>query len=97
MAKAPHSSARLISSRAELEKLRTDREKDADQLQLNHPRPSWAADAEDSRKLHIEMRERRIKFLEKRLGLHDEKVQSDFEKSRKAVSNDQTPEAEYEE
>lgn len=76
------SASQKISSRAELERLRMDRQDDLEHLHLDHPAPSWVdTEAEHPRRMHMRMRERRIAMLEKRLRLYKSQAKNEFEKS----------------
>ncbi|OUS37247.1 hypothetical protein A9Q94_06500 [Rhodobacterales bacterium 56_14_T64] len=56
-----------IATRAERDRWIEDRKNDPSVPTLEHPKPSWAEDAEDPDRLYIRMRERRIRNLTNRL------------------------------
>ena len=92
MANAKLNEAQQISSMAELERLRADRENDAEHLKAEHPRPSWAAETEHPHQMHMRMRERRISFLEKRLGVHQDQARGEFERTGRQAEHNRTRE-----
>ena len=74
--------ASRIATRKELERLIADRKNDPPVPDLDHPKPNWMVDADDPRRRHIRMRERRINHLRERLEGNARKLSQDFERSR---------------
>jgi hypothetical protein len=68
-----------IATRDELDRLIADRDNDHDRLTYEHPKPSWVDDPDDTDRIHIRMRERRINHLENRLGSASHDLRHDFE------------------
>lgn len=71
--------SRSIASRVELERLIDDRRNDPPVPELNHPKPSWMLDAEDPKRKHIRMRERRIRYLARRLDKATMEMEQEFD------------------
>lgn len=75
----PLTPARKLSTRAELEALRAERERDLEHLRLDHPSPSQLlGNPEDPKRVQMRMRERRIRFLEEKLFERERKLDRDF-------------------
>ena len=68
-----------IATREELDLLIADRENDPQTPELNHPKPSWIVDSDDTDRTWMRMRERRINHLEKRLDHASSDMRHSFE------------------
>lgn len=70
-----------IASRAELDHWLNDRKNDPSVPELNYPKPSWMEDAEDPNRLHMRMRERRIRNLTNRLDGAARDMEREFDQN----------------
>ena len=72
---------RGIATRKELKRLIADRKNDPPTPERNHPTPSWVENTEDPKRVHIRMRERRIRFLTNRLDGVQQKMEREFDRN----------------
>lgn len=70
-----------IATRAELDRWIEDRKTDPTVPELNHPKPSWVDDPDDSDRMRMRMRERRINHLENRLDQAANEMEQEFDQN----------------
>jgi hypothetical protein len=75
------SDEKRIAARDELAGLVEDRRKDPEQLELDHPAPSWVdtLNTDSADRKRIAARERRIRYLSNRLEKASRKMERDFD------------------
>ncbi len=72
---------RGIATREELDQLIADRQNDPARLELHYSPPALGGGAGQQKQTHIRMRERRIRYLERRLNGAARSMEREFERS----------------
>lgn len=70
-----------IKTRAELDMLIADRRNDPPTPALDHPKPSWMLDSDHEERVHVRMRERRIRYLTRRLDKATMEMENEFDRN----------------